>query len=305
MPTLVKPSVDGGVLPARVRSCLLCGAALRPWFAKASRHFTRCPACGLVVVPEGMATNEDGVSIYEAEENVFAADGNDGYYMDHESNLANSRLKLDWVRRDLAAGARLLDAGSNFGHFLKVAQEHFDASGFDLSPAAVAWAGEHFGVRSTVASVYDPGLPEGSFDAVTSWDVVEHLADPLAALEQIRRVLRPGGRLFLSTPDAGSLTARVMGRRWHYLDPVQHITVFSRANLRRALEGAGYSVVRMGSLGHRYRIRYVFDRLRYLHPRGLVGAAVSGGRLLATPFGQRSIYLQLGDVVVATASRAA
>ncbi len=258
-----------------------------------------------MVVPEGIATNERGVSIYEAEENVFAADGNDGYYMDHESNLANSRLKLDWVRHDLAPGARLLDAGSNFGHFLKVAQEHYDASGFDLSAAAVAWAGEHFGVRSTVASVYDAGIPEGSFDAATSWDVVEHLADPLAALEQIRRVLRPGGRLFLSTPDAGSVTARVMGRRWHYLDPVQHITVFSRANLRRALERAGYSVIRMGSLGHRYRIRYVFDRLRYLHPRGLLGAAVSSGRFLANPFKDRSIYLQLGDVVVATASRAA
>jgi SAM-dependent methyltransferase len=140
---------------------------------------------------------------------------------------------------------------------------------------------------------------------VTSWDVLEHLADPLAALERLRRLLRPGGRLFLSTPDAGSLTARLMGRRWHYLDPVQHITVFSRDNLRRALERAGFSVVRMGVLGHRYRVGYVFDRLRYLHPQGLIGAAVSLGRFLGRLFGNRSIYLQLGDVVVMTAVRGA
>jgi SAM-dependent methyltransferase len=305
MPALEKPPVDRKALHAGTRSCVLCGALLRPWFAKASRHFSRCPACGLVVVPEGVATNEVGVSIYEAVDNVFAADGNEGYYMDHESNLANSRLKLDWVRRDLAPGARLLDAGSNFGHFLKVAQEHYDATGFDLSPAAVAWAGEQYGVRSCVASVYDAVFPEESFDAVTSWDVLEHLADPLAALVRLRRLLRPGGRLFLSTPDAGSLTARLMGRRWHYLDPIQHITVFSRDNLRRALERAGFSVVRMGVLGHRYRVGYVFDRLRYLHPQGLIGAAVSLGRLLGRFFGNRSIYLQLGDVVVMTAVRGA
>jgi SAM-dependent methyltransferase len=255
------------------------------------------------VVPEGVATNERGQSIYEAEENVFAADGNDGYYMDHESNLDNSRLKLRRVLRDLAPGSRLLDAGSNFGHFLQVARDHYDAIGFDLSPAAVAWSHQHFGVRSTVASVYDPGLPEGAFAGVTAWDLVEHLADPLAALAELRRLLRPRGWIFLSTPDAGSLTARALGRHWHYLDPLQHITVFSRDNLTRLLKQAGFSVLRLGSLGHRYRVRYIFDRLRYLHPRGPLGWAVSGARFLTAPIRHRSIYLQLGDVVVVTARR--
>ena len=67
--------------------------------------------------------------------------------------------------------------------------------------------------------------------------------------------------------------ARVLGRRWHYLDPVQHITVFSRSTLRTLLEQTGFEVVEMASLGHSYRVRYVFDRLRYLHPAGAVGLA--------------------------------
>jgi 2-polyprenyl-3-methyl-5-hydroxy-6-metoxy-1,4-benzoquinol methylase len=304
-PALVNSVVRPETLSPGALSCLVCGALLRRWFAKSSRHFTRCPACRLVVVPEGVARNDRGQSIYEAEDDVFSADGNDGYYMDHESNLANSRLKLRWVRRDLAPGSRLLDAGSNFGHFLKVAQETYDATGFDLSPAAVAWSKRQFGVRSAVASVYETGLPPESFDGVTSWDVVEHLADPPAALAELRRLLRPGGRLFLSTPDAGSFTARAMGRRWHYLDPVQHITVFSRDNLKRLLERSGFSVTRTGAMGHRYRIRYVFDRLRYLHPHGALGFLVSAGRFLAAPLGDRTVYLQLGDVVVLTATRTA
>jgi hypothetical protein len=147
-PALVSPAILREAHPPTAPSCLLCGATLRPWFAKSGRHFTRCPSCRLVVVPEGVATNEQGQSIYEAEDNVFGADGNDGYYMDHDSNLDNSRLKLCWVRRELAPGSRLLDAGSNFGHFLNVAQDHYEVTGFDLSPAAVAWSKQQFGVRS-------------------------------------------------------------------------------------------------------------------------------------------------------------
>ena len=71
--------------------CLLCGAPLHAWFAKAKRHFTRCPACGLVVVPEGVATNAGGVSIYEAEDSVFAADGNDASALERAMRAADAR----------------------------------------------------------------------------------------------------------------------------------------------------------------------------------------------------------------------
>jgi SAM-dependent methyltransferase len=140
-------------------------------------------------------------------------------------------------------------------------------------------------------------------DAVTCWDVIEHVPDPRSALERLRGRLKPGGRLFLSTPDAGSLLARLLGRRWHYLDPLQHINVFSRKNLEDTLARCGFRVLRVGSLGHRYRLRYVFDRLRYLHSRGLLGMLVGAGRLLATPFLDGSVYLNPGDVVILTAVR--
>jgi SAM-dependent methyltransferase len=289
---------------ASAAACPLCRVAMRPWCVKAGRHLVRCPSCRLIVVREGLALTRSGVSIYEADdESVFRADGNEGYYLDHETNLQNSRRKLAWVAHELPAGARLVDAGSNFGHFLAVARERYAASGFDVSPMAVAAARERFGVESIVASVYALPASLGSADAVTCWDVIEHLPDPLAALRALRALLRPGGLLFLSTPDAGSPVARVLGRRWHYLDPVQHITVFGRANLGTALARAGFAVVRVGSLGHDYRVRYVFDRLAYLHRRGVLGGAVAAARALARPLGGRSIHLDLGDVAIVTAVR--
>jgi len=255
-------------------------------------------------VPEGLALDSRGTSIYESDEaSVFEIDGNDGYYFDHETNLANSRRKLTFVEHDLPRGSRLLDAGANFGHFLKVASTVYSASGFDLSPAAVAWSRQHLGVVNVVGSVYDPPVEGAPWDAITSWDVIEHLAAPRSALLRLHQLLRPRGWLFLSTPDTGSLVARVLGRRWHYLDPIQHIALFARANLRSLLEQTGFEVVRMTSLGHSYRIRYVLDRLCYLHRGGAIGLALRAARLLIRPLAGRSVYLQPGDVAIVSARR--
>jgi 2-polyprenyl-3-methyl-5-hydroxy-6-metoxy-1,4-benzoquinol methylase len=254
-------------------------------------------------VPEGVATDTTGASIYESEASVFEVDGNAGYYFDHETNLANSRRKLAFVEEHLPAGSSLLDVGANFGHFLSMAGDRYRARGFDISPAAVAWSRAHFGVDNAVGSAYSPPGEGAPWDAIASWDVIEHLAHPPEALRRLRELLRPRGWLFVSTPDAGSLVARLLGRRWHYLDPVQHITVFSRKSLRALLEGAGFDVVTVRSLGHDYRVRYALDRLCYLHPRGATGAALRAARLLARPLGGLVIYLQLGDVAAVSARR--
>jgi methyltransferase family protein len=110
--------------------------------------------------------------------------------------------------------------------------------------------------------------------------------------------------VFLSTPDAGSAAARVMGRRWHYLDPVQHIVLFGRESLARVLERAGFEPVAWRSFGHHYRLRYVFDRLRYLH-RGPIGWAAAVGGALAAPVRDRPVYVRLGDVLGVAARRRA
>ena len=284
-------------------SCPLCGVASPPWFEKSGRTVARCPSCRVVFVPEGLAVTASGKTIYESETPVFLADGNDSYYLDDESNLASAGDKVTWVRRFVDPGGRLLDVGSGFGHFVQAASPHFSAHGLELGPAAVEHARARAGVSCTLGSVYamPPGL-EGPFDAVTAWDFIEHVPDPLAALAAMARVLRPGGFVFLSTPDAGSRAARAMGRHWHYLDPVQHIVLFGRETLGLALRKAGLEPVAWRSFGHHYRLRYVFDRLRYLH-RGPLGWAAAAGRVVAAPLLDRPIYVRLGDVLGVAARR--
>jgi 2-polyprenyl-3-methyl-5-hydroxy-6-metoxy-1,4-benzoquinol methylase len=291
---------EAGPAPA----CPICAGPSRRWLTKAGRDVHRCGACGLIWVPAGLVRTESGASIYEGDDPIFLQEGNDRYYLD-ETNLSSCRRKLDWMRGLVPRGARVLDAGANFGHFLSVAQAEYRAVGVELSATAVAWSREHFSVDNHAASIYAlPDALAGPYDAVTSWDVIEHVPDPREALHQLARVLEPGGTLLLSTPDAGSAVARAMGRYWHYLDPVQHIALFDRANLTRLLKDVGFTIIKTTSFGHFYRVGYVLDRLKYLHGEGLLGRMLPALSLPMRPFKDQKVYINLRDVMGIAARKA-
>lgn len=174
----------------------------------------------------------------------------------------------------------------------------FDASGFEVSPDAVRFSQQSFGVSNCVGSVYDwPSSAPAAADVISCWDVIEHVDDPAAALRAMAAHLKPGGWLFLSTPDAGSLVARALGRRWHYLDPLQHINLFSRANLSRLIAAAGLEVRHCRSFGRQYRVSYVLDRLAYLHRRGAVARVLPALTRLCAPARNLRVPIRLGDVM--------
>lgn len=265
------------------------------------RDVSRCHACRHIVVPAGLVRRADGASIYESEDSIFRADGNEEYYVD-DTNLEAARVKRAYVARYCRPGARLLDVGASYGHFLAEAHGQYRATGIEVSPAAVAWGREHFQVDLRVGSVYDLPHEAGDFDAVTFWDVIEHLEQPATAVDEIRRRLKPGGLFFLSTPDAGSLVARAMGSRWHYLDPIQHINLFSRANLTRLLREHGFNIVDSRYFGRSYRVSYVANRLIYL---ALAKGPTSGpvDRAPSRWFRRWTIPIKLWDVMGIAARR--
>lgn len=105
-----------------------------------------------------------------------------------------------------AAGRDVLDVGCNTGYgTVRLVPTARSVTGVDVSPAAVAAARSRDGGESVAFAVIDGlGLPfpDHSFDLVTSFQVVEHVADPVPYLQEIRRVLRPGGIAILTTPNA-------------------------------------------------------------------------------------------------------
>jgi SAM-dependent methyltransferase len=117
----------------------------------------------------------------------------------------------------------------------------WDAQGLDVDAAAVRAA------RSRGFDVFEGDLlaspfAEGAFDAVTMIHVIEHLIRPQDHLAAAHRLLAPGGRLVIVTPNAASLGARWFGRAWRGLEPPRHIQVFTPAGLRSLLQHTGFEV---------------------------------------------------------------
>ncbi|MEY2472240.1 MAG: hypothetical protein QOK28_1569 [Actinomycetota bacterium] len=142
---------------------------------------------------------------------------------------------------DVEAGAPLLDVGCGDGRLL----DHLRALGWqgegvEPDPGA-ADAARGRGIPVFNGTIEDAAYPAATFAAVTMSHVIEHLPDPAATLAEIHRVLRPGGRLVVITPNASSTLHRVFGSDWFPLDPPRHLLLHSPASLERLLRGAGFT----------------------------------------------------------------
>jgi SAM-dependent methyltransferase len=85
--------------------------------------------------------------------------------------------------------------------------------------------------------------PDGSFDVVTLWNVMEHLHSPLDTLREIRRLLKDDGVLILSVPNVESLDARIFGDCWIGLDPPRHLYGFAGKTVSQLLSKAGLEAI--------------------------------------------------------------
>src|SRR5207245_2380942 len=103
--------------------------------------------------------------------------------------------------------------------------------GVELAPVMVEHARNRLGLKVHASAFADVELEAEGFDVITMWDYIEHSTDPAGDLRRAAELLRPGGMLAVSTGDAGSIVARVSGRRWHLLTPRHHNFFFTRSSL--------------------------------------------------------------------------
>ena len=137
-------------------------------------------------------------------------------------------------------GQRLLDIGCGNGDFLANARDAgWTVVGIDTDPKAVAIA-KQCGLDVSVAGIDLFTGESGCFDAITLSHVLEHLHDPRQFIHAVHRLLKPGGVIFVDTPNIESLGVRRWGRNWRGLETPRHLVLFSQAGLVGLLKAAGF-----------------------------------------------------------------
>jgi SAM-dependent methyltransferase len=220
-------------------------------YGRATGRILRCRACGHGFVAEAPPAERIAGAYAEAADPVSLRE--------EAGQVATAHRDLAAIERHVAPG-RLLDVGCWTGSFLVAARER-DWDGLGVEPSR--WAAERArarGVEVRVGTLEDARLPEGAFRLVVMADVLEHLADPAAAVRTARRALEPGGALFVAGPDAGSALARLLGRHWWSVLPM-HLQHFTRGSMRLLLERNGFRVVRVTTHPKVFTARYYAERL--------------------------------------------
>jgi 2-polyprenyl-3-methyl-5-hydroxy-6-metoxy-1,4-benzoquinol methylase len=224
----------------------------------------------------------------------------DRRYLEEEAGReATFAESLRHVRRFVPEG-RLLDVGCHVGTFLVLAEEAgFTVSGVEPSRWAASVARGRIAGPVHQGAVEDAPVPADSFDAITMWDVIEHLPDPASTLRAIRAALRPGGAFAVSTMDVDALFPRLAGRRWPWYMQM-HLVYFSRRTLGELLRREGFEVADVRRHRRIVRVSYLASRLE---PYSRTAHRVAAAAVRRAGIADRKVGVDLGDIFTVVARK--
>jgi 2-polyprenyl-3-methyl-5-hydroxy-6-metoxy-1,4-benzoquinol methylase len=241
------------------RKCDLCnGRNFRFLFKNHDRmlgipgefNLVKCDKCGLVFINPSPSKME--VSKYYPKEK---------YYSLSENPLENMKLKiyrifykkgfsikklifspLKFIVRStrIRENGNFLDIGCGDGKFLRLMRE-FGMSCYGIEPNNPKKIAEDR-LKILNCELKDAKFKSNFFDVITLNHVFEHVNSPSLILEEIYRILKPGGHVIIATPNIGSLTAKLFGKYWLQLDTPRHLFLYSEKTMRDYAEKEGFKV---------------------------------------------------------------
>lgn len=263
--------VDGAQLPGRaVDDCQACGSrGLKPHFSvrgemgddglipttkefgTALGDIVKCPECGHMQLDRFPD---------EAELDAAYADAASDDYVDEEAGQRESSRRVLAKLERFAGPGRMLDLGCWVGFLLAEAGPRgWTTLGIEPSSFASAYARDELGLDVRTEDLFKAEVPEGAWDAVVMGDVLEHLTEANEALDRVAALLAPGGVIVLQLPDAGSVVARLLGRRWWSVIPT-HVHYFTRGSITRMLGRHGFEVLLADTDPKAFTVRYYLEK---------------------------------------------
>lgn len=237
--------------------CPLCQGQGTPLHRFDPFEVRRCDACGVLFLSRRLR-EEAMRRVYQDASYFDRAYAGAGYTEQEHTLRRTFRRFMEGLTRQLPVGGAMLEVGAGTGLFLEQARPHFS------SISAIELSGALASARPGSVEVFDRPLEElafeGRFDYLFALQVIEHVYDPRRFLLAARRALRPGGRIVLTTPDAGSPWRRLMGRRWPSFKVPEHVILYEQASLGRLLSDAGFCGVTSVPAPHAFPLGLLRER---------------------------------------------
>lgn len=224
-------------------ACPVCASTqAAPIFTQNGYDIVRCVACGLRYVSP--TPSAEILRAHYQDPAYFEGCAGQGYrnYADMEKALLpHFKRRLEIIAARANGRGQLLDFGCASGLFLKLARaDGWRIAGVELSQDMAGRAARDLGIP--IASSLD-ALDATGFDAISSWEVIEHLPQPIVELNRLREHLRPGGLIALSTPNTGHWQAVREPASWEGYRPPSHLLFFDAHTLADTLRRAGFESI--------------------------------------------------------------
>jgi 2-polyprenyl-3-methyl-5-hydroxy-6-metoxy-1,4-benzoquinol methylase len=233
----------------RPRSCPTCGSVeARPELDKDHMRLVRCGPCDLVYVsPTFDESHYQEVYASQEYQDIVRDLG----IKSHDYRVERfGKERVELMARHLAVPRpRYLDVGCSTGFVVEAARDAgWDAVGIDLNPSAVEF-GRDRGLDLQTVALENGGFDDASFDAVSLFDVLEHLIAPAETLRACARLLRPGGIVFMYVPNYDSASRLLMGKAAHFIWPTHHLNYYTPSTVQDLLAREGLDTAYLATEG--------------------------------------------------------
>ena len=213
-------------------SCELCQCnSLEDFIVPDKLQILKCPQCGLY---------QQGMSLVGVD---YASEYHEGYDRRRASKVRTAMIRLARLSR-LAGPAtgRLLDVGCSVGCTLEAAgRMGWKAIGTDVSADAIATC-QRLGCEAVAYDGEQLPFRDATFDVITSWHVIEHVADVRRTLDEWHRVLKPGGWVMIETPNGSCRKVQRKGPAYRRFWAHEHTYTFNRPTLEQFFAEAEFQV---------------------------------------------------------------
>jgi len=249
--------------------CIVCGKKQKKQFAYRNFDYYKCVHCGHVTTYP-YPTRDDMKKHYSKkfkEGNYQLARKFAQEYMVVYRSFVHLLEKVLKKENRSIKGTTILDVGCFTGDFLILMKEAgADVYGLELQNDAVKIANKKLHGRVKAADVMTDAFPKVRFDVITLLGIVEHVTDPMKLIKRSTELLKKDGILMVQTPNSSSVLSRLTKHLWPPYAPVEHIHLFSRDSLTKALQQCGYTNITYITHIKKLPLGYVYNQFKNFGP---------------------------------------